>query len=93
MDIRGDASESDASDIEKDRARKESLDKLQSVSSPTSSVAFVEQQKAPGLSTDSSSNKIQKSRTLRRTKTKGPDAVIVLKEEKVYTNACIIATF
>lgn len=83
MDIRGDASESDASDVEKDRARKESLDKLQSVSSPTTSVAFAEQQKVPGLSADSSSNKIQKSRTLRRTKTKGPDAVIVLKEEKV----------
>ena len=78
VDIRGETSESDMSDVEKDRdrARQESLEKLQSASSPTKSIN-TGKHKTLGLDIKSS------DRVRRRAKARGPDAVIVLKEEKV----------
>ena len=77
VDIRGETSESDMSDVEKDRARKESLEKLQRSTSPTSAVG-TGKQRSLDVEDPRSRPKLRK-----RSKAKGPDAVIVLKEEKV----------
>ena len=76
VDIKGDTSESETSDVEKDKARKESLEKLQSSHSPSQSR---DTGKHVALEVDMKA----RDKPRGRVKAKGPDAVIVLKEEKV----------
>lgn len=75
--IKDEASESDMSDVEKDKARQESLEKLQSTSSPTDTF---DADKQRVLDPDP---RPRTSKLSKRPKMKAPDAVIVLKEEKV----------
>ena len=79
VDIRTDDNESELSDADKDRARKESLDKLQSSNSPTVSTFSEAALPKPLDMPKRSVTKIRR-RTARANR---PDAVIVLKEEKV----------
>ena len=78
MDIPGDTSESDASDVEKDKARKESLEKLMCSASPSESTDSGKEAVVKG-----EQKLTQQHQRRRKPRSKGPDAVIVLKEEKV----------